>query len=134
MTRGLPLNALVDEELCAAFGVQVLIVNDVHEVDYDILQRHLIHPIDRLVLLRTRTDRRVRAHLLLYVVHCAYRQSLLVLVHFRDLLLRVLFLLNVRRVNLVEQERNAKRDDVLELRCNLHLDLIAHLLLVVHRL
>ena len=34
----------------------------------------------------------------------------------------------------MEQERYAEGDHVLELCCDLHLDLVAHLFLIVHRL
>lgn len=88
---------LAELALIVRLGVQVLVIDDVDEVNYDVLQSHLIEPVDGLVVLGAGAPGRIRAHLLLDVAHGIHGQPhFAVLLRFELLLLWTLLLLDVR--------------------------------------
>jgi hypothetical protein len=81
---------------------QVSVVNDVHEVDHQVFQGQSEHAIDRLVVFWARAARGIRVGSHVYL-------------KFKWLADRTLFLLDVRRVDLVEQESESECNHVCKL-------------------
>ena len=64
------LETLTDKYLTAiTFCIQILVVNDVHQINYNVLQCHLIHPVNCLVFLWARTNWWIRTNLQMHIIY-----------------------------------------------------------------